>query len=183
MPFGIRTAVPSARITDSTPGAHPDNIIVPLAVGSKSPAALFLCGDATLADDITSEAFVRAWTARGKIREATVKAYLFTIARNLYRDHLRRNNRLTELEESMPDPSVGLATRTEHKAELSAVLAELRQLSEVDRAALLMRVQEEMPYEEIAQALKLPVTTVKVKVHRARLKLMRARDIFQEVRP
>src|SRR5690349_6360680 len=42
---------------------------------------LFLCGDASLADDITSETFVRAWTARGKIREATVKAYLFTIAR------------------------------------------------------------------------------------------------------
>ncbi|HET9183328.1 MAG TPA: RNA polymerase sigma factor [Candidatus Angelobacter sp.] len=47
---------------------------------------LFLCGDASLADDITSDTFVRAWTARGKIREATVKAYLFTIARNLYRD-------------------------------------------------------------------------------------------------
>jgi len=40
-----------------------------------------------------------------------------------------------------------------------------------------------MPYEEIAQTLNLPVTTVKVKVHRARLKLMRARDTFQEVRP
>ena len=73
--------------------------------------ALFLCGDATLADDITSESFVRAWTARGKIREATVKAYLFTIARNLYRDHLRRSNRLTELEESLPDPAAGLASR------------------------------------------------------------------------
>src|ERR1700720_2902906 len=82
--------------------------------------ALFLCGDPALADDIASETFIRAWTSRGKIREATVKAYLFTIARNLYRDYLRRNNRLTELEESMPDPAVGLATRTEHKAELSA---------------------------------------------------------------
>jgi RNA polymerase sigma-70 factor, ECF subfamily len=143
---------------------------------------LFLCGDASLADDIASETFVRAWTSRGKIREATVKAYLFTIARNLYRDHLRRNNRLTELEESIPDPAVGLDTRTEHKAELSAVLVALRRLSEVDRAALLMRVQEEMPYEEIAQTLNLPVTTVKVKVHRARLKLMHARETFQEVR-
>ncbi|HEU4413521.1 MAG TPA: sigma-70 family RNA polymerase sigma factor, partial [Candidatus Angelobacter sp.] len=104
-------------------------------------------------------------------------------ARNLYRDHLRRNNRLTELEDSIPDPGVGLATRTEHKAELAQVLAALNQLSEVDRAALLMRVQEEMPYEEIAQALNLPVTTVKVKVHRARLKLMQAREPFQEVRP
>ena len=144
--------------------------------------ALFLCGDATLADDITAEAFVRAWTARGKIREATVKAYLFTIARNLYRDHLRRSNRMTELEESLPDPAVGLASRTEHKAELETVIAALRKLSEVDRAALLMRAQEGMSYEEIAQALDLPVTTVKVKVHRARLKLMQARANFLEDR-
>jgi RNA polymerase sigma-70 factor (ECF subfamily) len=144
--------------------------------------ALFLCGDAALADDITSEAFVRAWTSRGKIREATVKAYLFTIARNLYRDHLRRNNRLTELEESLPDPAVGLASRTEQKAELETVMAALHKLSEVDRSALLMRAQEGMSYEEIATALDLPITTVKVKVHRARLKLMQARENFLEVR-
>ena len=142
--------------------------------------ALFLCGNAELADDLTSETFVRAWTSRGKIREATVKAYLFTIARNLFRDHLRRNSRFTELEDSLPDESPGVVERTEHKAELDAVMAELQKLSEVDRAALLMRVQEEMSYEEIAQALGLLVTTVKVKVHRARLKLMQVRELFQE---
>lgn len=145
--------------------------------------ALFLCGDSALADDITSETFVRAWTARGKIREATVKAYLFTIARNLYRDHLRRERKNTELEDSMPDSRPGLATRTEHKAELSAVMEALGHLPEVDRAALLMRAQEEMPYEEIAQVLDLPLTTVKVKVHRARLKLMQVRRPFHEEHP
>jgi RNA polymerase sigma-70 factor, ECF subfamily len=145
--------------------------------------ALFLCGEPALADDITSEAFVRAWTARGKIREATVKAYLFTIARNLYRDHLRREKRNTELEDSIPDSSPGLAARTEHKAELSAVMEALSQLPEADRAAVLMRAQEEMPYEEIAQVLNLPVTTVKVKVHRARLKLMQVRRLFEEEHP
>src|SRR5262249_5175391 len=145
--------------------------------------ALFLSGDSMLADDITSETFVRAWTSRGKIRESTLKAYLFTIARNFYRDHLRRNKRLQALEESMPDESPSLQTRTEHKAELKAVMDALHQLAEVDRAALLMRVQEEMSYEEIAEALRLPVTTVKVKVHRARLKLMKAREVFQEVEP
>jgi RNA polymerase sigma-70 factor (ECF subfamily) len=143
--------------------------------------ALFLCGEAMLADDITSETFVRAWTARGKIREATVKAYLFTIARNLYRDHLRRNRRYQELEESLPDEAPSVHERAEHKAELNAVMAALQKLPEVDRAVLLMRVQEEMPYEEIAQALDLPLATVKVKVHRARLKLMQARQLFQEV--
>lgn len=145
--------------------------------------ALFLCGEPALADDITSETFVRAWTARGKIREATVKAYLFTIARNLYRDHLRREKRNTELEDSIPDSSPGLADRTEQKAELSAVMAALSQLPEADRAAVLMRAQEEMPYEEIAQVLNLPVTTVKVKVHRARLKLMQVRRLFEEEHP
>ncbi|HST78572.1 MAG TPA: RNA polymerase sigma factor [Verrucomicrobiae bacterium] len=142
---------------------------------------LFLCGDSALADDITSETFVRAWIGQGKIREATVKAYLFTIARNLYRDNLRRNRRNTELEESIPDDSPGLANRTEHKAELAAVMKALQELPEIDRAVLLMRAQEEMPYEEIAQAMELPVTTVKVKVHRARLKLMQVRANFQEV--
>jgi len=145
--------------------------------------ALFLCGDPALADDITSETFVRAWTGRGKIRESTVKAYLFTIARNLYRDHLRRERRNTELEDSIPDSSPSLAARTEQKAELNAVLEALKQLPEVDRAALLMRAQQEMPYEEIAQALELPVTTVKVKVHRARLKLMQVRSPFQGEHP
>lgn len=57
----------------------------------------------------------------------------------------------------------------------------LQELPEIDRAVLLMRAQEEMPYEEIAQAMELPVTTVKVKVHRARLKLMQVRANFQEV--
>jgi RNA polymerase sigma-70 factor (ECF subfamily) len=145
--------------------------------------ALFLCGDAMLADDITSETFVRAWTSRGKIRESTVKAYLFTIARNLYRDYLRRNRRLEELEDTMEDRGPSLQSQTEHKAELDAVMLALRQLPEVDRAALLMRAQEEMPYEEIAEALQVPLTTVKVKVHRARLKLMQVRGKFQEVKP
>ena len=140
--------------------------------------ALYLCGDAALADDITSETFVRVWTARGKIREATVKAYLFTIARNLYHDSLRRSARHTELQDSMPDPQASPQTQAEQRSELQAVLAALKRLPEVDRAALLMRVQEEMPYEEIGQALNLPATTVKVKVHRARLKLMQARGAF-----
>ena len=70
--------------------------------------ASFLCGRSSLAHDITSETFVRAWTARGRIREATVKAYLFTIARNLYRDTRHRNTRSVQLEELLVDASVDL---------------------------------------------------------------------------
>jgi len=45
--------------------------------------ALYLSGDPALADDITSETFVRVWSSREPIRFATVKGYLLTIARNL----------------------------------------------------------------------------------------------------
>jgi RNA polymerase sigma-70 factor (ECF subfamily) len=51
----------------------------------------------------------------------------------------------------------------------------LREIPEVDRAALLMRVDEGLPYEEVAAALGLPLATVKVKVHRARLRLAQIR--------
>jgi RNA polymerase sigma-70 factor (ECF subfamily) len=51
------------------------------------------------------------------------------------------------------------------------VLEGLRQLPEIDRAALLMRTHGEMPYEEIARILKVSTANAKVKVHRARLKL------------
>jgi DNA-directed RNA polymerase specialized sigma24 family protein len=45
----------------------------------------------------------------------------------------------------------------------------------VDRAALIMHVLYEMPYEEIARALSLTAVAARVKVHRARLKLAEAR--------
>ena len=60
--------------------------------------ALFLSGNVATAEDLTSETFVRAWTARGKFREATVAAYLLTITRNLWRDAQRRDWRTVPLE-------------------------------------------------------------------------------------
>lgn len=137
--------------------------------------ALFLGGDAALADDITSDTFVRAWTSPGTIEQATVKAYLFTIARNLYHDSLRRSRRIATLHENIRDERVDAQKQAEDRSELSFVLAEMQRLPEIDRAALLMRAQEQMSYEEIAQALGLSLATVKVKIHRARLKLMRSR--------
>ena len=70
----------------------------------------------------------------------------------------------------MPEKQ-SLAELAEHKEELQHALAAMQQLQEIDRAALLLRVQEGLTYEEIAATLQLPVATVKVKVHRARLRL------------
>ena len=133
--------------------------------------ALFLSGDASLADDIVSETFVRAWHARSRLDLATVKAYLFAIARNLYLQQRQRTNRLGPLDERLADPAPGPHDRMRARQDRDAVLAALRQLPEIDRAAVLMRADDEMPYEEIARVLGISVSSAKVKVHRARLKL------------
>jgi RNA polymerase sigma-70 factor (ECF subfamily) len=133
--------------------------------------ALYLSCDPGLADDLTSETFLRAWTATTPIREASVKAYLFTIARNLYLLERRRTSRHQELDEAMPSASPTQEERLEHQTILGAVVRALKSLPETDRAALLMRTQDNMSYEEIAAALELSLSSAKVKVHRARLKL------------
>ncbi|MFZ0638784.1 MAG: RNA polymerase sigma factor [Candidatus Acidiferrales bacterium] len=145
--------------------------------------ALYLCGDPVMADEITSDTFVRAWLAREKIRELTVKSYLYAIARNAYVDLHRRAARHTEMDERMPDAHISAQTHMEQRAEVDAVLAALQELPEIDRTVLLMRAFDEMPYEEIAVALEIPVTTAKVKVHRARAKLMQARQPLQATIP
>ena len=145
--------------------------------------ALFLSGDPVMADEITSDVFVSAWLARDRIRQPTVKGYLFAIARNLYRDTLRRHERYAELDEQITDKRINAQTHMEQTVEVRAVLQALQQLPELDRTALLMRALDEMPYEEIAETLGIPVVTAKVKVYRARLKLMQAREASAEVIP
>jgi RNA polymerase sigma-70 factor (ECF subfamily) len=145
--------------------------------------ALYLCGDLATADEITSDTFVRVWMAADRIRQPTVKGYLFTIARNAYTDLLRRAARQTELDENLPDTRISAQTQMELSAEVRAVLAALQQLPEIDRTVLLMRALDEMPYEEIAETLGIPVVTAKVKVHRARLRLMKTRQAWREVVP
>ena len=83
----------------------------------------------------------------------------------------------------MPDTRIGAQTQMEQSAEVRAVLAALQQLPEMDRTLLLMRALDEMPYEEIAETLGIPVATAKVKVHRARLKLMQSRQAWREIVP
>lgn len=131
----------------------------------------WLSGSAADADDLTSETFIRAWVGREQIRTETVKAYLFAIARNLYLNQRRIVKRTADLNVDLIDPNPSPDKVIELRAELSQVMEAVQSLSDIDRAAFLLRVQHELPYEEIARILEIPLTTVKVKVHRSRLKL------------
>jgi RNA polymerase sigma-70 factor (ECF subfamily) len=133
--------------------------------------ALYLSGERSDAEDITSETFVRVWTSSAPIKLATVRGYLFTIARNLFLQGRRRAVREVSLGEHLETARASPYEETEQRDELAAVVARLRALPEIDRAAIVMRAEYEMPYEEIATALGISVSAAKVKVHRARLAL------------
>lgn len=133
--------------------------------------ALSLSGNRAMAEDVTSETFVRVWSARDRVDLATVIGYLMTIARHLYLEQVRGDRGRQALDGDREDATPGPHALAEGRAELDAVLADLQTLAEPDRAALLMRARDQMPYEEIAAALKISVGAAKVKVHRARRKI------------
>lgn len=133
--------------------------------------ALYLSGDPALADDLTSEAFVRVWTARERVEISTVRAYLFAIVRNLFLEVRRRDRRHAPLDERIPSTVPGPEDLANGHSQLRTVLTALSALPEVDRAALLMRADEALPYEDIANVLGISIGAAKVKVHRARLRL------------
>lgn len=143
--------------------------------------ALFLSGDPALADDITSETFIRAWGAQDRFDLASVRGYLLAIARNLHLHELRRARGRPKLDldavgaAELATDEVSPERRAAARSELSRVLAGLQELPEIDRAALLMRAEDQLPYEEIARALDLTLSATKVKIHRARVRLAEAR--------
>ena len=137
---------------------------------------MYLSGDRGAAEDITSETFVRAWTSPEPIEMATVKGYLFTIARNLFLQGLRKMARRVALDDNLFDPQASPYTQAEQKQRLDSVLAALQKLPEASRAALLMHAADGMPYEEIARVLDISLAAVKVKIHRARLALAGIRN-------
>ncbi len=143
---------------------------------------LHLSGDAVLAEDLVAETFIRVWTARDRVELATVRGYLFAIARNLFLKQLERRRREAPLEEAGEPSTPDDAARFDAARELREVLRDLQMLSEIDRTALLLRAEADLPYDEIARILGISETAAKVKVHRARLRLVAARGRKSEER-
>ena len=137
--------------------------------------ALWLAGESAEAEDITSETFIRAWVRFSTIRTETLKAYLFTIARNVYLEQRRKRKRQVALDDVYPDPAPGPDRVVDAQLELLRVQRVLQTLPEIDRAAFILRVQHELPYAEIARVLGISLAASRVKVHRVRKKLLATR--------
>ena len=138
--------------------------------------ALYLSGDAALAQDITAETFARAWAVHDGIRVGSVKAYLLMIARNLFRDGRRRPVQVQRPDfADVRDGAASPEAAAEARQDLRSVLGALRALPELDRALLLMATLEGLSHEAVGAAVGLSTAAVKVRVHRARVTLNAAR--------
>lgn len=142
-------------------------------------------GDSHAAEDLLQECFVRLWRHLDELDETRpLYGYLRKTAVNLGLNHLRGRSRRGAATEAAKRafggpsaagvPEVG----DDRSAEIRGCLAELR---EDQRVCLVLRVQEEMSYAEIAKATGAPVGTVMSRLSRARLALrekLKARAIL-----
>jgi RNA polymerase sigma factor (sigma-70 family) len=135
---------------------------------------------ADLADDLTAETFVRAFQHRRRYRALRddARPWLFGIAMNLVREHLRHEQReLRAFARTYVDP-VDEVAPSDRAA--GAVAGALASLTDGERDVLFLHAWADLDYDEIAEALTIPGGTVRSRLHRARAKL---RELLADERP
>lgn len=139
--------------------------------------------DTAEAEDLTQETFLRAYRRRDTLREIGAQmTWLYRIATNVCLDRLRQYARRapkesdTDLSEvDTPDSNLPSLLKVIEQDEMSACVQRyLNRLSDSYRAVILLHDMHELKEREIAQLLGEPLTTVKMRLHRARLKLKTA---------
>jgi len=126
-------------------------------------------GDYYLSGDILQEAFTRYLEKYGE--EGQNPALLYTIARNAVVDSHRKQRRdtplLDEQEPSANNPETDMMVREDFRR----VLAAMQKLEPEERDTLSLVVSSGLPYREIARISGTSEANVKVRIHRARVKL------------
>lgn len=149
--------------------------------------AAAVTGDRTDADDIVQEASIVALRRRADFTEGTnFAAWMSQIVRLIALNHAKKSSRRTTvvtdpttIDQTETAADVG-ATRAldsigadgriaEHQTDFDdEVLSALREISDVPRACLLLRVVHQLSYDEISDALQIPEGTAMSHVHRAK---------------
>jgi RNA polymerase sigma-70 factor, ECF subfamily len=137
-----------------------------------------MCGNMQVAEDAAQESFVQAWLRLSSYRpRASFRSWLYRIAVNTAIDMLRKEKRILpgavedlNLRDSNPGPEALAASSERAETIQKAVLA----LPEAGRIVLVLKEYEGLSYQEIAEALDIPVGTVMSRLNYAR-KLLRER--------
>ncbi len=144
--------------------------------------------DPAEAEDLAQNVFVQVWKSRGRYKPtAKFSTWLFTIARNMCLNEVRRRARhpADSLDKPVTDATDGsetpwqvpdLHTKPPSEEALSAELRKqvdvaLTALPEAQRTAMLLLRHQNMPYEDIAEVLGCSLSATKSIIHRARAML------------
>ena len=132
--------------------------------------ALSLAKDRALAEDLVSNAFFKALTARHN-EEASFKSWLFTVIRNEHTSYHRRYRRQAELSDSLQDEDESLLAELIKDEEYRALYHAISLLPEGYREVITLFYVEELSVREIARVTKKGEGLVKTTLCRARIKL------------
>jgi RNA polymerase sigma-70 factor, ECF subfamily len=148
--------------------------------------AASLSGSITLADDLVQDTLLKAWANADKFEPGTnMRAWLFTILRNIYYSLYRKRSR--EVQDSDGIYAQRLAVHADQEGHLAIAdfAAALAKLPEEQREALIMVGASGISYEEAAEICGVALGTIKSRVNRARSRLadMLAGDGADETGP
>ncbi|MFI6285711.1 RNA polymerase sigma factor [Streptomyces sp. NPDC051018] len=136
-------------------------------------------GDWALAEDVVSLTFLEAWRLRHKLRDEgeSPRPWLMGITVNVLRNTTRtaRRHRAAlgrlEVRDTVPDFADELVGRLSDAAQLAAAQRALKKLRRGDREVFTLCVWSGLGYSEAAEALGVPVGTVRSRLSRARTRL------------
>jgi RNA polymerase sigma-70 factor (ECF subfamily) len=142
--------------------------------------ALYLCGRREDAEDLLAEAVANGIRGFERLKDPTkFRGWFLRLLRNLHIDHLRRRKRQLDVADFGGDqmvwerlgryPTVSGPAR---RLELRQVFRALDRLPEQLRTPLVLNGIEGLELAEVAQVMGLTVSAVKVRIHRARKKLL-----------
>ena len=150
-----------------------------------------LTGSKEHLEDLAQEVFLRLYKALPSFRgESLVSTYLYRITVNVAQNEWKRRRRTDQPLVSISDDTSAWEDRLQHpdrnaeqqmeEREFAGLVEEqLQRLSGVERSVLVLYHQEERSYEQIAEALAMPIGTIRTHLHRGRKKL---REGIQAVR-
>jgi RNA polymerase sigma-70 factor (ECF subfamily) len=143
-----------------------------------------MCGDAQLAEDMAQEAFLRAWNKLHSYKpKSPFKNWLYRIASNATLDVLRRKREMVTLEKvHLSTADLSPEARLVQKERGEQVRQAVLQLPPASRAVLVLREYEGLSYQEISEALDVPIGTVMSRLNYARTLLRESLSSLMEER-
>jgi RNA polymerase sigma-70 factor (ECF subfamily) len=144
---------------------------------------LFKTSDHEIALDLMQEAFTRTWSYIVEGKEVrNVKAFVFTVANNLIKDHYKKKKAVTMADMGDFDPH-RIADEVENiddKVQVEEVIRALQQLNESDRDILTLNILDGFGPKEIGKIMDERENTVSVRLHRARVRLRSVLNITDD---